>query len=114
MNSPQRKILKKRTRELANISNATDLHRFHSNLLQKLEVKTVIKDNHERAIEEIKYNFTKTFSKCSNMFASVGSDALTVYDDNHFGDHVALVCQFKNAENVDAKTKGGPLYVYLG
>ncbi len=84
MNSPQRKILKKRTRELANISNATDLHRFHSNLLQKLEVKTVIKENHERAIEEIKYNFTKTFSKCSNMFASVGSDALTVYDDNHF------------------------------
>ena len=110
MNSPQRKILKKRTRELANISNATDLHRFHSNLLQKLEVKTVIKENHERAIEEIKYNFTKTFSKCSNLFASVGSDALTVYDDNHFGDHVALVCQFKNAENVDAKTKGGPLY----
>ena len=33
-----------------------------------------------------------------------------MYDDNHFGDHVALVCQFKNTENLKAKTKGGPLY----
>ena len=36
MNSPQRKILKKRTRELANISNATDLHRFHSRSVAKV------------------------------------------------------------------------------
>lgn len=108
MNSPQRKILKKRTQELGNVSN---LHRFRKDLLKKLEMKTVIKENHERAIEEIKFNFTKSlFFKCSNLFASVGSDVLTVYDDNHFGDHVALVCQFKNTENMKAKTKGGPLY----
>ncbi|CAL6336941.1 unnamed protein product [Bathycoccus prasinos] len=111
MNSPQRKILKKRTQELGNISNQSDLHRFRKDLLKKLEMKTVIKENHERAIEEMKFNFTKSFnSKCSNLFASVGSDVLTVYDDNHFGDHVALVCQFKNTENIKAKTKGGPLY----
>ena len=108
MNSPQRKILKKRTQELGNVSN---LHRFRKDLLKKLEMKTVIKENHERAIEEMKFNSTKSFlSKCSNLFASVGSDVLTVYDDNHFGDHVALVCQFKNTENMKAKTKGGPLY----
>jgi WD40 repeat protein len=110
MNSPQRKILRKRTKELENISNKKDLHSFHSSLLKQLEVKTVIKENHERAVEEIRFNFTKSFSKCSNLFASVGADMLTVYDDNHFGDHVALVCQFKNTENVKAETKGGPLY----
>ncbi|CAL6333397.1 unnamed protein product [Bathycoccus prasinos] len=111
MNSPARKILKKRTQELGNISNQSDLHRFRKDLLKKLEMKTVIKENHERAIEEMKFNFTTSFnSKCSNLFASVGADMLTVYDDNHFGDHVALVCQFKNTENLKAKTKGGPLY----
>ena len=111
MNSPARKILKKRTQELGNISNQSDLHRFRKDLLKKLEMKTVIKENHERAIEEMKFNFTTSFnSKCSNFFASVGADMLTVYDDNHFGDHVALVCQFKNTENLKAKTKGGPLY----
>jgi len=111
MNSPARKILKKRTQELGNISNQSDLHRFRKDLLKKLEMKTVIKENHERAIEEMRFNFTTSFnSKCSNLFASVGADVLTVYDDNHFGDHVALVCQFKNTENLKAKTKGGPLY----
>ena len=112
MNSPARKILKKRTQELGNISNQSDLHRFRKDLLKKLEMKTVIKENHERAIEEMRFNFTTSLknSKCSNLFASVGADMLTVYDDNHFGDHVALVCQFKNTENLKAKTKGGPLY----
>jgi hypothetical protein len=43
--------------------------------------------------------------RCSNLFATVGGDQATVYDDVHMGDYVAVVLNYINEKT--EHTKGG-------
>lgn len=74
------------------MKSARDVDDAHRAILRSLRVKTVIRENHgdahTRAIE---------FSRCErtkNLFATIGGSTVTVYDDEHFGDHTAVVAQY--------------------
>lgn len=43
--------------------------------------------------------------RCSNLFATVGKDQATVYDDAHMGDHISVVLNFENKRT--QHTRGG-------
>ena len=108
MNSPQRHL--RRVRE-AEEQAATDLKRLKTSFLQKVITKTIVREQCnpttklERSVRALAFNHLP--GDCGNLFATVGGDFATVYDDEHFGDHVAVVCQFKN--EATAHTKGGDL-----
>ena len=108
MNSPQRHL--RRARE-AEEQAATDLKRLKTSFLEKVIPKTIVREQCnptsklERSVRALVFNHLP--GNCGNLFATIGGDFATVYDDEHFGDHVAVVCQFKN-EATD-HTKGGDL-----
>ena len=39
---------------------------------------------------------------CRNLFATVGGEQATVYDDMHMGDYIAVVLNFVNKSTVHA------------
>ena len=43
----------------------------------------------------LEFNHTAT-GEMGNLFATVGGNSATVYDDEHFGDYIAIVSQFVN------------------
>ena len=97
MNSPQRHL--RRARE-AEEQAATDLKRLKTSFLEKVIPKTIVREQCnptsklERSVRALEFNHLP--GNCGNLFATIGGDFATVYDDEHFGDHVAVVCQFKN------------------
>ena len=97
MNSPQRHL--RRVRE-AEEQAATDLKRLKTSFLQKVITKTIVREQCnpttklERSVRALAFNHLP--GDCGNLFATVGGDFATVYDDEHFGEHVAVVAQFKN------------------
>jgi WD40 repeat protein len=106
MNSPQAKL--KRARD-AEVKEATDLKKFKADLLSKVIVKTIVKEQtNTQSVTALRFNHLPFASGTSgtsakpedtnlgNLFATCGGDFATVYDDEHFGDHVAVVAQFKN------------------
>ena len=104
MNSPQAKLQRARDAEA---SEAPDLKKFKTDLLGKVIVKTIVKQQvNDRRVSALEFNRLPG-GTCGNLFATLAGDFATVYDDEHFGDHVAVVCQFKN-EATD-HTKGGDL-----
>ena len=109
MNSPERAIQKKRQIELAQIdrSSAEALHLFKKNTLKRLEMKTLLKEQHSRAIEECKFSEERGLENC---FFTVADRFLTVYDSKHFGEHVSLLAQFKSERNLDADVQAGDLF----
>ena len=46
--------------------------------------------------------FNAVDASCSNLFATVGGDQATVYDDMHMGDYIAVVLNFVNARTSHA------------
>ena len=119
MNSPQAKL--KRARD-AEAKEATDLKAFKADLLSKVIVKTIVKEQtNTQSVTALRFNhlpFASGTSETSgsgeagdtnlgNLFATCGGDFATVYDDEHFGDHVAMVAQFKNEKT--NHTAGGEL-----
>ena len=119
MNSPQAKL--KRARD-AEMKEATDLKAFKADLLSKVIVKTIVKEQtNTQSVTALRFNhlpFASGTSETSgsgeagdtnlgNLFATCGGDFATVYDDEHFGDHVAMVAQFKNEKT--NHTAGGEL-----
>ena len=104
MNSPQAKL--KRARD-AEVKEATDLKAFKADLLSKVIVKTIVKEQtNTQSVTALRFNHLPFASvgvpgdagdtNLGNLFATCGGDFATVYDDEHFGDHVAVVAQFKN------------------
>ena len=103
MNSPQAKLLRKRNDEL---KAATDLKKYKTELIEKVITKTIVKEQHADVVRALQFNHTPGAPvACGNLFATIGGDFATVYDDEHFGDHVAVVVQFKN--DPTEYTKGG-------
>ena len=43
--------------------------------------------------------------RCSNLFATVGKDQATVYDDAHMGEYIGVVLNFENKRT--QHTRGG-------
>jgi WD40 repeat protein len=96
MNSPQRKLLKKRAAEEASLADADDDARdaARRRTLASLELKTVIRENHG-APTTTHVEFARgRGTRLSNLYATCGGRTATVYDDEHFGDHTAIVAQY--------------------
>jgi len=68
---------------------------FKAHALQHLQLKTVVKESHCSQIHAVQFNHLD--SNVSNLFATVGKDQATVYDDAHMGDYVCVVVHFTNA-----------------
>jgi hypothetical protein len=52
-------------------------------------------ESHASPVHTLVVNHTDP--QLANLFATVGKDQATVYDDEHMGDHVAVACHFTNA-----------------
>ena len=104
MNSPQAKLKRARAAE---VQAATDLKKFKSDLLAKSIIKSITKEQTtDRSVSALQFNHVPG-SNCGNLFATCAADFATVYDDEHFGDHIAVVVQFKNEKT--AHVAGGDL-----
>lgn len=60
-------------------------------------------ESHCQPVEALVFNTLDT--QCSNLFATVGRDQATVYDDQHMGDFIGVVVHFVNQPT--PHTKGG-------
>ena len=121
MNSPQAKL--KRARD-AEAKEATDLKAFKADLLSKVIVKTIVKEQtNTQSVTALQFNHLPfaagapgasetNDTNLGNLFATCGGDFATVYDDEHFGEHVAVVAQFKN--EATRHTAGGELTAVAG
>ena len=114
MNSPQAKLMRSRDRELRGV---TDLKAHKRGLIEQVITKTIVKEQHQEPVRALQFNHVPTAGSsggggggggaCGNMFATLGGSFATVYDDEHFGDHVAVLVQFHNEKT--AYTAGGAL-----
>ena len=96
MNSPQRKLLKKRAAEEASLVRADEDERdgARKRSFAALELKTVIRENHG-GVTTTHVEFARgRGTRVSNLYATCGGRTATVYDDEHFGDHTAVVAQY--------------------
>ena len=115
MNSPQAKLKRARAEE---ISAVDDMKKFKSDLLSKVIIKTIVKEQTvDNSVAALRFNHLPeadgtatdgvSTTSLGNLFATCGGDFATVYDDEHFGEHVAVVAQFKNEKT--EHTAGGEL-----
>jgi len=105
MNSPQRALARKRALEETTLANdATKRDVARKNALRALRVKTVIREARTSAARAIEYRRTNGGSG-RNLFVTCGGDQATVYDGEHFGDHVAVVAQY--AHETTEHQRGG-------
>lgn len=74
--------------------------------LRALRLKTVIRENHGAA-RTTRVEFARGSARTSNLYATCGGSAVTVYDDAHFGDHTAIVAQY--AHETTAHQTGGEI-----
>ncbi|GAX76593.1 hypothetical protein CEUSTIGMA_g4039.t1 [Chlamydomonas eustigma] len=70
------------------------LQAFARDAVGSLSLKTVIKESHNSPIHHLTFNHTSP--QFHNLFATVGGNLVTVYDDNHMKDFIAVVVQFQN------------------
>lgn len=108
MNSPQRALARKRAMEethLANDATKRDAARRHA--LSKLKVKTVIREARTSAARAIEHRRATRGGNDGgrNLFVTCGGNQATVYDGEHFGDHVAVVAQY--AHETTEHQRGG-------
>jgi hypothetical protein len=89
MNSPQAKLRRVRAEEEARAGPS--LKKLKTDLLKKVITKTIVKEQHAESVRKLEFDHLPNGGK--NLFATVGGDFATVYDDAHFGDHVAVVLQ---------------------
>ncbi|DBA70304.1 TPA: hypothetical protein ACH3X2_011731 [Trebouxia sp. C0005] len=82
-------------------------HAAHRQLaLKHLKLKTVIKESHCSPVHHLVFNYTD--EGMQNLFATVGHEQATVYDDLHMGDFIAVVVKFTNQKTEYAD--GGELH----
>ncbi|KAI7839041.1 hypothetical protein COHA_007183 [Chlorella ohadii] len=102
MNCEATKLATARGEEVAALGG---LAAYRLQALQNLRLKTVVKESHATPVQALAFNHCDP--QMGNLFATVGKDQATVYDDEHMGDHVALVVHFTNAPSEHAP--GGQL-----
>lgn len=67
-------------------------------IVQKLYLRKIIKENHGKAIETIAFNNSggPTKGPLQHMLATAGGGIVSVYDNNHCGGFLDLSCVFQN------------------
>lgn len=106
MNSPQRALARKRAMEETTLANdGTKRDAARRRMLGKLEVKTVIREARTSAARAIEHRRATGAKDGRNLFATCGGNQATVYDGEHFGDHVAVVAQY--AHETTEHQRGG-------
>jgi WD40 repeat protein len=93
MNSPQRALKKRRAAMEDAIATDDERDAVKRETLRALKLKTVIRENHGRAYTT-RVEFARGTTRISNLYATCGGKTATVYDDEHFGDHTAIVAQY--------------------
>ncbi|GFR41055.1 hypothetical protein Agub_g1684, partial [Astrephomene gubernaculifera] len=78
---------------------------FKAHALKHLELRTVLKESHGSPIVDLAFNTMDP--EHHNLFASVGKDQATIYDDAHMGDFLGVVVQLVNQPS--EHHKGGEL-----
>lgn len=91
MNLEAERITQLRKEEMKSLGGE-DAYRRHA--LEHLRVKSVIKESHCTPVHALCFN--QTDSSLNNLFATVGGDQATVYDDEHMGDYLGVVVHFQN------------------
>lgn len=66
-----------------------------------------LQESHCRPVRQLLFNTVD--ASCSNLFATVGGEQATVYDDMHMGDYIAVVLNFVNARTSHAAGQVGPI-----
>ena len=102
MNQEATKLIRKRQEEAIALGG-DEAYRQHA--LQHLKLKTVVKESHATTVHALCFNHTSP--ECANIFATVGADQATVYDDSHMGDYIGVVVHFSNQKT--EHTEGGEL-----
>ncbi|WIA40205.1 hypothetical protein OEZ86_013593 [Tetradesmus obliquus] len=75
------------------------LSEFRRQALKGLKLKTVIKESHCSAVQALAFNLCD--AGCRNLFATVGKDQATIYDDQHMSDHIAVVASLSLSESIE-------------
>ena len=70
-----------------------------------------LQESHCRPVRQLLFNMVD--ASCSNLFATVGGEQATVYDDMHMGDYIAVVLNFVNARTSHAAGQVGPFSLKL-
>jgi WD40 repeat protein len=102
MNWEATKIIRKREEETKALGGEAA---YRLKALQNLKLKTVIKESHATTVHTLGFN--NVDPECSNLFATVGGDQATIYDDSHMGDYIGVVVHFVNSKTEHAE--GGEL-----
>ena len=102
MNYEAKKVIQRREEETKALGGEAA---YRLKALQNLKLKTVIKESHATSVHSLCFNTTDP--DCSNLFATVGGDQATVYDDSHMGDYIGVVVHFVNQKTEHAE--GGEL-----
>ncbi|KAG7672116.1 putative Polycomb group protein FIE2 [Nannochloris sp. 'desiccata'] len=102
MNQEAKKLIRKREEETIALGGEAA---YRLKALQNLKLKTVIKESHATTVHTLGFNTIDP--DCSNLFATVGGDQATVYDDSHMGDYIGVVVHFVN--NKTEHAEGGEL-----
>ena len=106
MNSPARALKKRRAALDAERASEVERDDARRETLRALRLKTVIRENHgARATTRVE--FARGSTRTENLYATCGGNVVTVYDDEHFGDHAAIVAQY--AHETTAHQVGGEI-----
>ncbi|KAG2442615.1 hypothetical protein HXX76_002700 [Chlamydomonas incerta] len=68
---------------------------FKAHALKNLELRTVLKESHASPILDLAFNSVTPGHH--NLFASIGKDQVTIYDDEHMGDYLGVVVHYVNS-----------------
>ena len=68
------------------------------------KLKSVVKDTRVQPALHAQYCYIKTALSCSNLLLVLTSNTLTIYDDFHMGDHVAIVAQYVHEDTEEQTT----------
>lgn len=102
MNAEAARLVEKRAAE-AKALGGDAAYRLQA--LEHLKLKTVVKESHGTPVHSLSFNHISP--DCDNLFATVGADQATIYDDAHMGDYVSVVVHFTNQATEHAE--GGEL-----
>jgi hypothetical protein len=63
--------------------------------LKNLHVKTILKESHCSPVQQLVFNAIDADKE--NLFATVGGNQATIYDDQHFGQYLDVAAQVRRS-----------------
>ena len=92
MNSPERALRRALANEDARANGEDERRARRKESLKRLKVKTIVRESDLKGITHCEYAHES--ARCENLFATCGESLVTIYDDEHFGDHVSAIAQY--------------------